>query len=63
MQTVTAIGLDVAKSVFQVHCVDADGQVVICRQLKLAMYWRSSKDSAVPGRHRGLCLVAPSWSR
>ena len=34
MQTVTTIGLDIAKSVFQVHGVDAAGQVVICRQLK-----------------------------
>jgi transposase len=34
MQTVTTIGLDIAKSVFQVHCVDAEGQVVIRRQLK-----------------------------
>jgi len=34
MQTVTTVGLDIAKSVFQVHCVDAAGQVVIRRQLK-----------------------------
>jgi transposase len=34
MQAVTTIGLDIAKSVFQVHGVDADGQVVIRRQLK-----------------------------
>jgi transposase len=34
MQTVTTIGLDIAKSVFQVHGVDAGGQVVIRRQLK-----------------------------
>jgi transposase len=34
MQTVTTIGLDIAKSVFQVHGVDAIGQVVIRRQLK-----------------------------
>ena len=34
MQTVTTIGLDIAKSVFQVHGVDAAGQVVIRRQLK-----------------------------
>ena len=27
MQTVTTIGLDIAKSVFQVHGVDAAGQV------------------------------------
>jgi transposase len=34
MQTVTTIGLDIAKSVFQLHGVDAAGQVVIRRQLK-----------------------------
>ena len=34
MQTVTTIGLDIAKSVFQVHGIDADWQVVIRRQLK-----------------------------
>jgi transposase len=34
MQTITTIGLDIAKSVFQVHGVDGAGQVVIRRQLK-----------------------------
>ena len=34
MQTITTIGVDIAKSVFQVHGVDAAGQVVIRRQLK-----------------------------
>ena len=34
MQTITTIGLDIAKSVFQVHGVDATGQVVVRRQLK-----------------------------
>src|SRR6201989_3227666 len=34
MQAVTTIGLDIAKSVFQVHGVDAAGQVVIRRQFK-----------------------------
>jgi transposase len=34
MGEVSTIGLDIAKSVFQVHCVDAAGQVVIRRQLK-----------------------------
>jgi transposase len=34
MQAITTIGLDVAKSVFQVHGVDAGGQVVLRRQLK-----------------------------
>ena len=34
MQAITTIGLDIAKSVFQVHGVDADGQVVLRRKLK-----------------------------
>ena len=34
MQTVTTIGLDIAKSVFQVHGIDAEGNVLIRRQLK-----------------------------
>src|SRR5512132_3551353 len=34
MQTITTIGLDIAKSVFQVHGVDAAGQVVLRRQLR-----------------------------
>jgi transposase len=34
MQSISTIGLDIAKSVFQVHGVDEAGQVVIRRQLR-----------------------------
>jgi transposase len=34
MQAITTIGLDIAKSVFQVHGIDVVGQVVMRRQLK-----------------------------
>jgi transposase len=34
MQAITTIGLDIAKSVFQVHGTDAEGNVLIRRQLK-----------------------------
>jgi transposase len=34
MQTVTTIGLDIAKSVFQIHGIDAAGNVTVCRKLK-----------------------------
>ena len=34
MQSVSTIGLDIAKSVFQIHGVDAAGQVVLRRQLR-----------------------------
>ena len=36
MGEVTTIGLDIAKSVFQVHGVDAEGQVVIRQRLTRA---------------------------
>ena len=34
MQMITTIGLDIAKSVFQVHGIDAEGNVILRRQLK-----------------------------
>ncbi len=34
MQAITTIGFDIAKSVFQVHGVDAEGNVILRRQLK-----------------------------
>jgi transposase len=34
MQAITTIGLDIAKSVFQVHGIDAAGNVILRRQLK-----------------------------
>ena len=34
MQAITTIGLDIAKSVFQVHGIDAEDNVIIGRQLK-----------------------------
>ena len=34
MQTVTTIGLDIAKSVFQVHGINAEGDVILRRQVK-----------------------------
>ena len=34
MRQITTIGLDIAKSVFQVHGIDAQGNVIVRRQLK-----------------------------
>ena len=34
MQTITTIGLDIAKSTFQIHGVDAEGNVILRRRLK-----------------------------
>ena len=34
MQAVTTVGLDIAKSVFQIHGIDAHGHVLVRRQRK-----------------------------
>jgi transposase len=63
MQAIKTIGLDIAKSVFQVHGVDADGQVVIRRKLKrryvLAFFQK------VPPCLVGMeaCATSHHWSR
>ncbi len=56
MQTVTTIGFDIAKSIFQVHGVDAGGEVVISRQLKRRYVLPEA--ATMPGWHRGLRLVS-----
>jgi hypothetical protein len=59
MQTITTIGLDIAKSVFQVLGVDAGGQVVIRRQLKrryVLTFSRSYRHALSASR------LAPRWS-
>jgi len=53
---ITTIGLDLAKSIFQVHAVDAAGTVVVCKALrrsqvvpfftKLPRAWSASKRAA-----------------
>ena len=57
MQMITTIGLDIAKSVFQVHGVDAAGEVVIRRQLKRRYVLAFFQKLSPPGWHRGLRLV------
>jgi len=63
MQSISTIGLDIAKSVFQVHGVDAVGQVVLRRQLKrryvLAFFQR------LPPCLVGIeaCASSHHWSR
>jgi transposase len=57
METVTTIGLDIAKSVFQVHGIDAEGNVLIRRQLK-RRYVLPFFEKLLPGWDRGLRHVA-----
>ena len=63
MQTVTTIGLDIAKSVFQVHSVDREGNVIIRRRLKRRYIGILSEAAAVLNRYRSLCFVAPLVAR
>jgi transposase len=63
MQAVTTIGLDIAKSVFQVHGIDAAGNVIIRCQLKrryvLAFFQK------LPPCFVGIaaCATSHHWSR
>jgi transposase len=63
MQTVTTIGLDIAKSVFQVHGVDAAGQVVVRRRLKRRYVLRFFQK--LPACLVGIeaCASSHYWSR
>jgi len=64
MQTITTIGFDIAKSVFQVHGVVAAGEVVIRRQFEAGLRPGVLLETAtLPGRHRGLRLVSLLVSR
>ena len=63
MQTVTTIGLDIAKSVFQVHGVDAADQVVTAAVKASHRSGVLREAAAMPGLHRGLRLVAPLVAR
>ena len=58
MQMVTTIGLDIAKSVFQVHGIDAEGKVMIRRQLKRRYVLAFFQKLRVPGRDRSLRYIA-----
>jgi len=57
MQSISTIGLDIAKSVFQVHGVDAAGQVVVRRQLKRRQVLAFFQRLCLVG-HRSLRLIA-----
>jgi transposase len=66
MEQVTTIGLDIAKSVFQVHGIAADGTVVFRRQLRRAQvlpFFEKREAGALPCGDRGLCHVAPLGAR
>jgi transposase len=63
MEQITTVGLDIAKSVFQVHAIDADGEVVVRRQLKRAQLLRFFGE--LPPVLVGIeaCATAHHWAR
>ena len=63
MQAVTTIGLDIAKSVFQVHGVDGEGNVLIRRQLKrrYVLAFFQKLPSCLVGIEA--CATSHHWSR
>jgi len=64
MQAVRTIGLDIAKSVFQIHGVDAAGNVVVRppaqAPLRLVIL---SEAPVVPHWHRSLRFISPLVAR
>ena len=58
MQAVTTIGLDIAKSVFQVHGVDTNGVMVVRRQLKrrYVLVFFEKLPPCLVGIGRAVCL-------
>jgi transposase len=63
MHGITTIGLDLAKNVFQVHGIDADGRVQVRRQLRRAELLRFFIRQ--PPRLVGMeaCASAHHWAR
>ena len=66
MHTITTVGLDIAKSVFQVHGIDAEDRVIIRRQLKrryvLAETPSATSTATEPSREMG-CVRASHQSK
>ncbi len=48
---VTALGIDLAKNVFQIHGIDQHGKVMLKKQLKRAQMAPFFINFTVPGRH------------
>jgi transposase len=63
MDQVTTIGLDIAKSVFQVHGIAADGAVVVRRQLRRAQVLPFFEKQAPCVVGIEACATAHHWAR
>ena len=63
MLAITTVGLDIAKSVFQVHGIDARGSVVVRRQLKRRYVLAFFKKLAPCLIGIEACATSHHWSR
>ena len=63
MNGITTIGLDIAKNVFQLHCVDENGKVVLCRSLRRGqmLTFFGSLPPCLIGMEA--CATAHHWAR
>ncbi len=62
---VTRVGVDLAKSVFQVHGVDRSGRMAWKRQLKRSTWLKMLMEKLEPGGEVGMeaCSGAHHWAR
>ena len=63
MGEIITIGLDLAKSVFQVHAVDAAGRIVLRRQIKRAQFLAFFADPSPCLVGMEACSGAHFWAR
>jgi len=63
MQAVTTIGFDIAKSVFQVHGIDAEGQGVIRQRLRRSRVLGFFKKLSPCVIGMEACASSHYWSR
>ena len=63
MSEVITIGVDLAKNVFQVHGIDAEGAVVFRRQLRRSRLLRFFKQQPPCLGGMEACATAHHWAR
>ncbi len=63
MNAITTVGLDIAKSVFQIHAIDAEGNIIVRRQVKRGQVVKvfAARPPALIGIEA--CATAHHWAR
>ncbi len=60
---ITTVGLDIAKNVFQVHCIDGDENVVVRKQLRRGQVIRFFEELASCLIGLEACATSHYWAR